>query len=367
VKLSIIITSFNRCEKLETLLEDITTQHRRLRSSEASEVELILIDNNSFDETNEIAYRFIENTGLSIKFFTENQLGISNARNLAIGKASGDLLAFLHDDINLDDDWLKEVYKIACNCHEHEIGVYGGRSIPMWQDSFPDWLHLEPPYGIDQAVFNGHSYGDIEQHYPFESEFGIARVPNGINVLVRKEVFENCGTFRTDLGASASGGFGLGEDIEFFNYLETLKIPIIYSPQIIVFHPVDPSHMTIQSIRRWYFKSARARYWAAFTDRMGREPNSLYGIEPKHRKWVPSFLKEKVSGVPLFLYAKFTLLVMRWLISHLTVGAKKRHWLSYKISETMGEIEAAGLIQERYSSRKFSFKERLVKKGIARG
>lgn len=367
MKLSIIITSFNRSERLEQLLEDLTTQHRRLRSNEASEVELILIDNNSFDDTNEIAYRFIENTGLSIKFFTETRLGISHARNLAIEKASGDLFAFLHDDVNLDDDWLKEAYKIACECHDHEIGVYGGRCIPMWQDSFPDWLNIEPPYGVEQGVFNGHSYGDLEQYYPFESEFGLARVPSGVNVLVRKEVFENCGKFRTDLGASAAGGFGLHEDTEYFNYLATLKIPQVYTPQLIVFHPVDPNQMSIQNIRRWYFKSARAQYWAAHTDRMGREPNSLYGIDPKYRKWLPSFLKERISGVPAFLYAKFTFLVLRWLLSHLTIGSKKRHWISYKISEAMGEIEAAGLVQERYSSRKFSFKDRLIKKGIARG
>ena len=364
MKLSIIITSFNRSEKLEQLLDDITTQYRRMRSSEANEVELILVDNNSFDGTNEIAYRFIENTGLSIKFFTETQLGIGHARNLAITKASGDLLAFIHDDVNLDDDWLREAYKLAINCHDHEVGVYGGRSIPMWQDAFPDWLHLEPPYGVEQAVFNGHSYGDQEEVYPFESEYGIARVPNGINVLIRKEVFENCGKFRTDLGASAAGGFDLYEDTEFFNYLNTIKIPMLYAPQLIVFHPVDPSRMTIQSIRRWYFKEARARYWAAHTDRMGREANPLYGIPKNLHNWVPSFLKDKLSGVPLFLYAKFIFLISRWLLSHLTIGSKKRHWLSYKISEAMGEIEASGLIQERYSSRRFSFKERLVRKGF---
>ena len=47
-----------------------------------------------------------------------------------------------------------------------------------------------------------------------------------MNVLVRKEIFENCGAFREDLGPSAGGGFDTFEDTELFEYLSALKIPI---------------------------------------------------------------------------------------------------------------------------------------------
>jgi len=362
MKLSIIICTFNRSFELEQLLEDICSQHKKLESQK--DIEIILVDNNSFDNTAEVVYRFVENTELSIKYFTEKKLGLSACRNFAVTKASGDLLAFIHDDINLDEDWLKEAYQLALSCHDQEIGVFGGRSVPMWQEDFPDWLNLQKPYGVRQEVFSGHSFGDEEQYYPFDTEYGTAEFPSGINVFIRKEIFENCGNFRTDLGPSAAGGFSVLDDYEFFEYLSMLKIPMVYVPQCIVYHPVSPSKMTIQNIRRWYFKNGRAQYWIAHTDRMKREPHPLLGINPKFRKIIPAFAKQKFKGVPIFLHMKFFFLTFEWLLQHFSLNSARRHWLSFRISETMGEIEASALVNEQVNSRKFSFKDRLIKKGI---
>ncbi len=264
----------------------------------------------------------------------------------------------------MDDDWLKEVYKIALKCHEDEIGVYGARVIPLWQDAFPDWLSLEAPYSVKQEVFNGHSHGDTESFYPFQSEYGLAEFPSGVNVLIRREIFENCGDFRSDLGASAGGGFATYDDFEFFEYLSTLKIPMLYLPQCIVFHPVNSSQMTIQFVRRWYFKAAKAHYWIVHTDRMKRNPHPLFGIAAKYRKLVPEFATEKINGIPIYLYLKLIVLAAYWLILQLSINAKKRNYMSYQIAATMGEIEAAEILSEAIFAKKFSFKDRLIKKGL---
>lgn len=366
MKLSIIICTFNRSQELEGLLDDLVVQHKRLRSSDAQEVEVLIVDNNSFDDTKETIYKYLENTGLSIKFFNEEHFGLAAARNHAIKKAQGDLLAFIHDDVNIDDDWLREAFKIANNCKDREIGIYGGRVIPMWQDDLPKWLNLQDPYRIEQAVFHGHSYGDEEQFYPFTSSFGTAEFPTGMNVLIRKEIFENCGFFREDLGPSAGGGFDTFEDTELFEYLTTLKIPMVYLPQCIVFHPINKFHMTIKNVRRWYYKTARARYWAAHTDRMQRPVSPFYAVEQKHRKYLPSFLLKAFNGVPAYIYVKFMVLSLVWLVSNLSFSKQKTNWYSFKISEAIGEMEAAALLSERNIQRKFSFKDRLVAKGLVK-
>ena len=138
MKLSIIICTFNRSFELEQLLEDICSQHKKLESQK--DIEIILVDNNSFDNTAEVVYRFVENTELSIKYFTEKKLGLSACRNFAVTKASGDLLAFIHDDINLDEDWLKEAYQLALGCHDQEIGVFGGLYSQRWAPTTRDIL-----------------------------------------------------------------------------------------------------------------------------------------------------------------------------------------------------------------------------------
>jgi glycosyltransferase involved in cell wall biosynthesis len=364
VKLSILISTFNRSQELETLLDDIVLQHKRLRSSDAQEVEVIIIDNNSFDDTKETIYKYLENTDLSVKFFNDNHYGLASARNLAIEKAQGDLLAFIHDDINLDDDWLREIFKIAQNCKEREIGVYGGRVIPLWQDELPKWLDLQGKYKVDQSVFHGHSFGDEEQFYPFNSCFGEAKFPTGTNVLVRKEIFENCGLFREDLGPCAQGGFGTYEDTEFFDYLATIKVPMLYVPQCIVFHPINKFHMTVKNIRRWYYKTAKAKYWTHYTDRMQRKTDALFAIKSKYKKWIPNFLLNTINHVPMYLYLKFFVLSMQWLFSNLSFNKEKTNSLSFKVSESIGEIEAASLLHEKQLKRKFSFKDKLISKGL---
>ncbi len=53
-----------------------------------------------------------------------------------------------------------------------------------------------------------------------------------------------------------------------------------------------------------------------------------------------------------------------WAILHLSLDAKRRNFISYKISETMGQIDAAAMISETFVNKKFSFRNRLAKKGV---
>lgn len=364
MKLSVIITTYNRANSLEQLLNDLSMQLVILNTSEEKNIEVLIVDNNSNDNTKAVVYKFIEDNRLRIKYIHEEQQGISAARNKAIKQAMGSLLAFLHDDVSLDEDWLQEVYKIADSCMEHEIGIYGGRSIPLWEEDLPEWLDIQAPYGIVQEAFSGHSYGDEEKFYPFESEFGNAKFPCGVNFLVRREIFQNCGDFRTDLGANAAGAFGTHEDYEFFEYLTTIKVPMLYVPQCIVFHPTKPSLLTIQYVRQWYFKAGRALYWMAYTDRLKREPSEFIGIEEAELAWYPSFTKSFVGVVPAYLYLKVFYALCLILYSLLLFDKKKVNYLSFELSKVFGAINAAELIAKKTRFKKFSFEDRIKKKTI---
>ncbi len=365
MQLSIIICTYNRAIQLEQLLEDLSYQHARLNPEDKLEVEVILVDNNSFDNTKEVAYKFTESTVLTVKYYLENRQGVAAARNHAIKQASGELLAFLDDDLTLDEDWLKEALRIARTCKDREIGVYGGRSIPLWQERVPKWLNSSPPYGIDQALFTGHNYGDAESYYPVESDIGVARFPLGTNTMYRKEIFENCGDFRTDLGRNAAGGVGLHEDTEFLEYLSMLKVPMLYIPQLIVFHPITSEQLSPQSMRRWYFKSGCSLYWMAHTDRMRRVPDKFLGLKKPYRNLMPGFMATiKIAGVPLYLFVKLAGIFLYWLLTYLSLNKKRSFWLGLQFSKVLGEIEAAGLVHQQITNRKFSFKDRLKDKQI---
>ncbi len=363
MKLSIVICTYNRAIQLEQLLEDLSYQHARLNTDDKAEVEVILVDNNSFDNTKEVAYKFTESTVLTVKYYLENRQGVAASRNHGIKQASGELLAFLDDDLTLDEDWLKEALRIAAGCKDREIGVYGGRSIPLWQERVPKWLNSTPPYGIDQALFTGHNYGDEESFYPVESDIGVARFPLGTNIMYRKEIFDNCGDFRTDLGRNAAGGVGLHEDTEFLEYLSMLKVPMLYVPQLIVFHPITSEQMTAQNMRRWYFKSGCSQYWMTHTDRMRRVPDKLAGLSHRYRKFMPGVMADiKIAGIPLYLFIKIFLIASYWLITYPSMNKKRSFYLTLQLSKSLGEIEAAGLVYQQITNRKFSFKDRLKDK-----
>lgn len=332
-----------------------------MNEEDSREIEIILIDNNSYDGTKEVAYRYSESTIISCKYFLEHRFGLAYCRNLAIQKASGEMLAFLHDDLTLDEDWLKEAYSIASNFNEKEIGVYGGRSIPLWQDRTEPWLYTKAPYGIDQAVFGGHSFGDEESYYPFNSSEGQAKVPSGINVLLRKDIFENCGDFRTDLGPNAAGeGFALHDDYEFFEYLQTIHVPMVYVPQLIVFHPVAPEKMNIKFVRNWYYKSGRSLFWIAHTDRVRRKVEPFLGISSEYKKFFPKFIsKTKFFGKPLYLWIKLFFLFIAWVFYILIFDRKRSNWYSFMISKCLGELDAVDSVKRAKISKKFSFRDRI--------
>ncbi len=362
MKLSIIISTFNRAIQLDQLLEDLVYQFANLSESEAEQVEVILIDNNSNDNTKEIAYKYAESTAVTLKHYVESQQGLAVSRNQGIKQANGDLLVFLDDDVTLDDDWLSEVFKIADECRDRELGVYGGRVVPLWQERTPKWLSTEPPYETKQEVFSGHSYGEDEKYYPLEFEEHQARQPIGTHMMFRKEIFENCGDFRTDLGTNASGGLGLYEDREFLEYLAALNVPMLYVPQCVVFHPVAPERMTKQAIRRWYLKEGKSLYWMWHTDRMRREPNPLVCIPEQMRAWFPSLThKIKVSGVPIYLYIKLAMLFCSFILMHLSFNEKRIFWSGLQLSRTLGEIEGAALLAKHKKTKRFTFEDRVMK------
>ncbi len=92
---SIIIPTFNRANDLKRALHSI-----KIQSFE--DWEIIVVDNNSIDETVEIINEFPLNKKISY-FLIENFGVIGKSRNLGIAKAKGKYIAFLDSD-----DWWNE-------------------------------------------------------------------------------------------------------------------------------------------------------------------------------------------------------------------------------------------------------------------
>ena len=96
-KLSIIIPLFNSgkhiCRCLESILE--LPMHK----------EVIVVDDGSTDSSHSLALKYAERG--DIRLFSQENKGVSEARNLGLDNASGDIIAFVDsDDYILGDGFL---------------------------------------------------------------------------------------------------------------------------------------------------------------------------------------------------------------------------------------------------------------------
>ncbi len=115
--LTVVIPAYNAAKTLRWCLESI------LESDYPQDhLEVIVVDNNSTDETAAIAQRFP-----SVRYLSENRQGPSFARNKGIEAAQGDLIAFLDADTYIEPNWLQEMAKALSPA---EVGGAECRVIP---------------------------------------------------------------------------------------------------------------------------------------------------------------------------------------------------------------------------------------------
>lgn len=91
---SVIIPTFNRAQWISCAINSVLSQTY-------SDYEIIVVDDGSTDNTKSVIELY---QNPKIKYFFQNNSGVSSARNKGISESSGDWLAFLDSD----DEWLPE-------------------------------------------------------------------------------------------------------------------------------------------------------------------------------------------------------------------------------------------------------------------
>jgi len=240
--ISVIICTYNRSSSLKIVLDGILTQ----QEVDSLGYEVIVVDNNSSDDTAAVIDFYEKKFGGKLRHFFEGQGGITAARNRGITEAHGNFLAFTDDDVRVDSRWLFNIAKV---CRETEADAIGGRFLADYPENTPRWI-------IDNAdILNGpivlYDYG--EQLYPYK-DFMLPFI--GANMIIKKAALADCGAFRVDLGLGSVSGSG-GEDTEIFRRLVRNNKRIYYSGEILVWHPVTPNRMTLRYMAKWSIRHGK--------------------------------------------------------------------------------------------------------------
>lgn len=241
MKISVILCTYNRSGSLLTALESVAGS----QLPEGFAWEVLVVDNNSKDRTREVVESFCS-THPRFRYVFELRQGLSNARNTGIREATGEVIAFVDDDVTVDPLWLQN---LTGPFLEPQWAGVGGRIRVQEHLELPNWVRIEGPFAMGGSLAALFDRGE----QPHE----LREPPYGTNMAYRKEMFEKYGFFRTDLGRSENNLIGK-EDTEFGERLLHAGERIWYAPSAIVYHPLLQERLTKKYFLSWWFGCGQA-------------------------------------------------------------------------------------------------------------
>lgn len=237
---TVAICTWNRAGLLLQTLEQLT----RLVLPAGLLWELIVVNNNSTDDTAEVIRSF--GNRLPLRPIFEAETGLSHARNAAVRAARGEYIVWTDDDVLVDPGWLAAY--CAAFRRWPEAAFFGGPIEPWFEGTPPEWLapalhHVRGAYalldlGPAPIVLDGED------------------VPFGANYAVRLD------EQRTELYDANLGRRGTaltsGEETAVFVSLIARGLHGRWVPGAVVQHYIPQSRQTIAYLRERFAGNGRA-------------------------------------------------------------------------------------------------------------
>ena len=177
-KVSVIVPFYNVEGYIEKCLETLVSQT-------LEDIEIILVNDGSKDNSIEIVNKFLKMYPEKLVYLEKENGGLSDARNYAINYAKGEYIAFLDSDDYIEKDMYEEMYELAkkensdmveCNFYweypnkiKEDIGVtYNGKNEMLEKIRVVAWNKLIKREILKQSkvIFpKGYRYEDVEFTY----------------------------------------------------------------------------------------------------------------------------------------------------------------------------------------------------------
>ncbi|MEM8931388.1 MAG: glycosyltransferase family 2 protein [Acidobacteriota bacterium] len=222
---SIVVCTHNRSTLLAEALDAI-----RAVEEPPGGVEIVVVDNRSSDDTRQVADE-VAHRDDRIRVVTENELGLSAARNRGIAECVGDFVIFVDDDAFPAPTWLVSLVAVLA---EDNVFAAGGGIIPRFTSDPPAWL--------DERFLPYLSAWDLGDE-PLDLKYN--EYPRGANIGFRRAAFERWGGFDIRLGRRGSS-LRSCEEIEVCLRIERGGGRIRYVPNATVEHLTDGSRISDQ-------------------------------------------------------------------------------------------------------------------------
>ena len=217
MKVSVVI-----CTYTEEMYEHFREAAESIQDQTYDDIELVLVS----DGDQAVYERLQEDYGDrpdAIVTRTDENVGISAARNHGIEQATGDVVAQIDDDAIADPEWVEELVSVY---ETTDAVAVGGKMTPAWVDGKPEFLP-EEFYWLIGVTREGFAEAGEE-----------VRNTYGSNISFRREVIEELGGFDPNVGRKGDAEIQ-GHESELGTRLrDQFGRGVVYNPDAVVAHKV---------------------------------------------------------------------------------------------------------------------------------
>ena len=230
LRISLVICTYNRDKFIGEALDSLSKQ-----SLSPAKFEIIIVNNNSSDNTEPVCKSFISNNpDLDITYVIESNQGLSFARNRGIAEAKYEIITYIDDDAYAKPNFLELIYDYV-NANPETAGI-GGKVTPRYEIKEPDWMN-KYLWGFVTKIDLG------DKIRPFRGK----EYPAGCNMTYRKDLLEQIGGFNNKLKWRA--------DDKYINFkIREVSDKIIYIPLLEVEHTIDDYRTSNENFRKLALK-----------------------------------------------------------------------------------------------------------------
>ncbi|MFA7676398.1 MAG: glycosyltransferase family 2 protein [Candidatus Shapirobacteria bacterium] len=224
INYSIIIPNYNGSSFLESCLQSLL---QSLKKCPKSQFEIILIDNNSKDNSLEIFEKNIPKSFFYRILLNSKNNGFAGAVNQGIEKAKYEYVVLLNNDLTMESNWFQLISKTISNNKDSKTATFFGTVLTKDGTKFES-QGLEFFYrGKAKNISNG------EKFTPSLSKEGAGGGfvwgASAALVVYKKSILEKIGLFDEDF-------FAYEEDVDLALRLHNLKYKTLYIPKAISYH-----------------------------------------------------------------------------------------------------------------------------------
>lgn len=230
--ISVIVCCYNSEKLLTNTLNHLINQ----KLAQAFGYEIIIVNNNSSDNTVITANAILSSSPIPIDFsiINESNPGLAHARKTGVQKAKFTYVLFCDDD-----NWLAPDYiGLAYNTMEADakLAAVGGLGTPVFETSKPEWFDT---YAFAYAT--GTQEGNLSIHLLF-----------GAGIVIRKQILIDLFkvNFESILTGRIKGKLQSGDDAEYTILFKILGYKLNYLPELSFNHFLTKERLEYSYLKR---------------------------------------------------------------------------------------------------------------------